>query len=585
MAMTSDEPVKILVVDDLPEKLLVYETVLRDLGQELLLVRSGEEALKAVLQDEFAVILLDVHMPTLGGFETAHLIRSRKKSAHTPIIFVTAFDDEMRIAEGYSHGAVDFISTPIVPAILRAKVKVFVELFQMTQQVRRHAAQEIALAAERSQRTAAEEANRRLTYLVRAFGVITRSLDRRVTIENILHVLVPEQADAAAIALCEQGQWHVVVAQAGLPPAELIEHTGLTALPTEWQAAIETAGAHSEYAAEPPSEPEESVAARRLVAVSLLDRTQVLGALPVARNPDSAPYSPADSKVIESIASRSVAALTKARLYEEIEFANQQKNRFLSMLAHELRNPLAPIQSSVDLMRLCRIQDDDLMSARDVIARQVAHLVRLVDDLLDVSRITLGKIRLNLAPLDATEVVPAAVEISRPLIAEHGHQLSVQVPQGPLFIAGDRARLAQVLSNLLNNAAKYTPAGGSISLSLQAEHDDVVFRVRDSGVGIPAEMLAKVFDLFTQVENCLDRSQGGLGIGLTLVRELVELHGGRVEVACAGPNQGCQFSVRIPRASEPSQRAAPAIAKCPTVKERCDDLVAGEPTWQTADSA
>ena len=253
-------------------------------------------------------------------------------------------------------------------------------------------------------------------------------------------------------------------------------------------------------------------------------------------------------RVLESIASRSAIALVKARLYEEIEFANQQKNRFLSMLAHELRNPLAPIRSAVDLMRLCELKDTDLVWARDVIERQVTHLVRLVDDLLDVSRITLGKIRLELENIDATQIVPAALEISRPLIEEGGHKLAIAAPQNPLPIVADRARLTQVLSNLLNNAAKYTPPGGSIGLSLTEEAGEAVFRVRDSGIGIPAPMLDRVFDLFTQVDNSIDRSQGGLGIGLTLVRELVELHGGRVEVASAGPNQGCEFSVRIPKA-------------------------------------
>jgi signal transduction histidine kinase len=222
---------------------------------------------------------------------------------------------------------------------------------------------------------------------------------------------------------------------------------------------------------------------------------------------------------------------------------------------------LAPIQSAVDLMRLRAIEDGDLIWARDVIARQVAHLVRLVDDLLDVSRITLGKIRLALEPIDAAQVVHAAVEISRPLIEEGGHQLSISAPEGPLTIEGDRARLAQVLANLLNNAAKYTPRGGSIGLSLREEGAEVVYRVRDSGIGIPAPMLAKVFDLFTQLENSIDRSQGGLGIGLTLVRELVELHGGRVEVASAGSGQGCEFSVRIPRASRKLPRSEPATGE------------------------
>lgn len=557
--MTLDDRVKILVVDDLPERLLVYEVILRELGQELVLARSGEEALRAVLEDEFAVILLDVNMPGIDGFETANLIRRRQKSSHTPIIFVTAFNDDLRMAEAYSHGAVDFISTPIVPAILRAKISVFVDLFRMTQQARRHAAQEIALAAERSQRAAAEEANRRLSYLVRASAIISRSLDRRVITESILRLIVPEQADEAALALCERDAWKAVVMRPGSPEAEVAEEE-FSALPEPWREAIEQASvmpdaAMRDVSAAQAGDQSGAVRLPQLAVLPLRDRERVFGVLLAARRSDAAPFSQVDFQVLESVALRSSSALIKSRLYEEIEFANKQKNRFLSMLAHELRNPLAPIQSAVDLMRLAEIEDADLQAARDVIARQVAHLVRLVDDLLDVSRITLGKIRLNLEPLDATQIVPDAIEISRPLIDVGGHQLSVSVAKGPLPISGDRARLAQVLSNLLNNAAKYTPPGGSIALSVQEEAGEVVFRVRDSGVGIPAPMLGKIFDLFTQLENSIDRSQGGLGIGLTLVREVVELHGGRVEVFSAGPGQGCEFQVRIPRFQEELQSA------------------------------
>jgi signal transduction histidine kinase len=562
--MTTSNRVKILVVDDLPEKLLVYQAILEELGQELVLAHSGEEALKEVLNQEFAVILLDVNMPGLDGFETANLIRRRKKSAHTPIIFVTAFNDEVRMAEGYAHGAVDFISTPVVPHILRAKINVFVDLFRMTQQVREQAEQQIVLAAERSQRAAAEESNRRLSYLVKAGGIIARSLDRRVTIESLLRLLVPEQVDSAAIALTERNAWSVAVAHSAAPQATISTADGLAELPEEWREAIEQVVRASEP--KPPNaEPIGKHLAPRLTALPLRDHERTFGVLLTARQPDSLPFTPADVQVLESIATRVSVALVKARLYEEIEFANQQKNRFLSMLAHELRNPLAPIQSAVDLMRLSSLQDPDLIWARDVIGRQVTHLVRLVDDLLDVSRITLGKIRLALEPLDATQIVPAAVEISRPLIEEGTHRLAVSAPSGPLMILGDRARLAQVLSNLLNNAAKYTPRGGLIEFSLIEDGDQVVFRVRDSGIGIPAPMLAKVFDLFTQLDNSIDRSQGGLGIGLTLVRELVELHGGRVEVASAGANQGCEFSVRIPKArpechrSEAVQRDLPAF--------------------------
>jgi signal transduction histidine kinase len=582
MPMTTDEAVKILIVDDLPENRLVYEAILRELDQELVLVDSGEAALKAVLLDEFAVILLDVNMPGMDGFETAGLIRQRKKSAHTPIIFVTAFNDELRKTEGYLHGAVDFISTPLMPAILRAKVKVFVDLFRMTQQVRRHAAQEIALADERSQRAAAEEANRRLAYLLRAGGVIARTLDGRQTIENILQVLVPEQVDSAVVALCERSAWQVVVAHAGLPPAELAEHCDLAALPDDWRTAIEQAGASGDCG-EGDVQQDSPAIGSRLAALPLRDRERSIGVLLVARSPDKPPFLPTDVKVLESIAWRSAMALVMARLYAEIEHANQQKNRFLSMLAHELRNPLAPIQSAVDLMRLSKVEDRDVEVARDVIARQVTHLVRLVDDLLDISRITLGKIRLSLEPIDAQQVIPSAIEISRPLIDERGHKLSVSLPPGRLPIQGDRARLAQVLSNLLNNAAKYTPRGGSIAFSLSEEDGQAVFRVRDSGVGIPAAMLAQVFELFTQLENSIDRSQGGLGIGLTLVRELVEMHRGRVEVASAGPGLGSEFTVRIPLAREKHDGKDGQIA--PASQDLYDTRSATAGDWQAVESA
>src|SRR5688572_27759499 len=175
--MASDERAKILIVDDLAENRLSYQAILEDLGQDLVVVGSGEEALKEVLRNDFAVILLDVNMVGLDGLETASLIRKRKRSAHTPIIFITAFTDELRVSEAYAHGAVDFISSPVVAAVLRAKVRVFVDLFRATAQIRRHAQEQVALAEERSKREAAEDSNRRLSFLARAGAVITKSLD------------------------------------------------------------------------------------------------------------------------------------------------------------------------------------------------------------------------------------------------------------------------------------------------------------------------------------------------------------------------------------------------------------------------
>src|SRR3954469_9103804 len=212
--MISDEKAKILVVDDLQENLLSYQAILEDLGQELVLVGSGEEALKEVLKNDFAVILLDVNMAGMDGLETAALIRKRKRSAHTPIIFITAFTDELRVSEGYAHGAVDYISSPVVPAILRAKVRVFVDLFRLTAQIRRHAMEQVVHAEERTKREAAEESNRRLTFLARAGAIITKSLERQVTIESILRLMVPEHAVQAVLAeQDEAGGWRNVWAR------------------------------------------------------------------------------------------------------------------------------------------------------------------------------------------------------------------------------------------------------------------------------------------------------------------------------------------------------------------------------------
>ena len=200
------------------------------------------------------------------------------------------------------------------------------------------------------------------------------------------------------------------------------------------------------------------------------------------------------------------------------------------MLAHELRNPLAPIESAVQILRLKGTRDQEVQWARDVIERQVQQMTRLVDDLLDVSRITTGKIKLQLEHVELKRIVEAAVEISRPVIELRRHHFTISIDPQPMWLNGDNPRLVQALSNVLNNAAKYTPHGGQITLTAAREHDDIVIRVRDSGVGIPAEMLPSIFDLFTQVDRTLDRSDGGLGIGLTLVRRIMEMHGGSVHV-------------------------------------------------------
>ena len=240
---------------------------------------------------------------------------------------------------------------------------------------------------------------------------------------------------------------------------------------------------------------------------------------------------------------------TRLRKAEQaLKDADRRKDEFLATLAHELRNPLAPIRNSLHILRMSTAADPAVERVGEMIERQVNHMVRLVDDLMEVSRITRGKIELRKEPVAVAAVVRSAVETSRPLIDAAGHQLALSIPADPLTVDGDPVRLAQVFANLLNNAAKYTEPGGQIRLSVTREGDAVAVAVRDNGLGIAAEMLPRVFDMFTQVNRSDARSQGGLGIGLTLVKSLAEMHGGTVRVHSDGAGAGSEFVVRLPLA-------------------------------------
>lgn len=231
--------------------------------------------------------------------------------------------------------------------------------------------------------------------------------------------------------------------------------------------------------------------------------------------------------------------------------ADRQKDEFLAMLAHELRNPLAPVVNAAQILGRPGLKNAQFAWCRDVIDRQAAHLTRLVDDLLDVSRISQGKIELRKEPINVADLVQRAIETNRPLIDGRRHELTVLLPPEPILIEGDMVRLAQVVSNLLNNAAKYTDMGGRIGLSVGCDGAEVAIRVRDTGHGIDSESLSHVFDLFYQTNRTLDRSEGGLGIGLSLVKRLVDLHGGTVQAFSAGRGRGSEFVVRLPRLPDP----------------------------------
>jgi signal transduction histidine kinase len=547
-----DDKVNILVVDDLPDKRLAFQVVLEELGQNLVMASSGAEALRALLQQDFAVILLDVNMPDIDGIETAELIRQHGKTRHTPIIFVTAYADEMQTARGYQLGAVDYILSPIVPEILRSKVRVFVDLYRAQRRAQ-------ALARLEAERAAAEEAKRRSEFLAYASHELGVSLNLEEAIERFLRLLVPQQAPYAALSMRVEGERLLAASDGGECPPALAEALRQA----------EADGRHRE------------LAQAQVIPLKAGSRTVAALALGHARGGE--PRSAAAEAMLEELATRAAIAFDNARLYwnlkremsrtkeaeEKLLEAARRKDEFLAMLSHELRNPLAPIRNAAEVMRRIAPNDPGITWARDVVERQVTHLAQLVDDLLDVSRITQGKITLKKQPVELAKVIQHSVETARALLESKRHHLILNLPAAPIWVHGDFARLAQVIGNLLNNGAKYTPEGGRIELSASAERGEAVITVRDNGIGIEPALLPHVFDLFTQGERTLDRSQGGLGVGLTVVQRLVDLHQGRVEVASEGIGKGSLFRVTFPCVSEvvQAQETQPAPpAGAPTGK-------------------
>ncbi|MBV8804980.1 MAG: PAS domain-containing protein, partial [Sinobacteraceae bacterium] len=262
---------------------------------------------------------------------------------------------------------------------------------------------------------------------------------------------------------------------------------------------------------------------------------------------------------IEEFAERTWLALERARSEYEVRQANRRKDEFLATLAHELRNPLAPMRSAAQLLRMPGIGEAKARSAREIIERQIQHMVRLIDDLMDVSRITLGQVNLRYERVNLGAVITDALDASRPLIEAGGHSLDVHLPPAPLYVEGDGTRLSQVFQNLLNNAAKYTPAGGRIALYAARRGNEAFISVRDTGVGIPKEVRERIFDLFTRLDPSESIKVSGLGIGLALAKQLVELHNGRIEVQSEGTGQGSEFTVVLPML-EPNSHHLPAAS-------------------------
>ena len=427
--------VDILLVDDQPARLMTYETILEPLGQNLVCAHSGSEALEKLMVNEFALILLDVSMPGMDGFETAAMIHDHPRFERTPIIFVTGVHDtELDRLKGYELGAVDYVSVPVVPEILRSKVAVLIEL---------HCKR-------------------------RDLQILNQSLE------------------VANRALAEANQ-----------NLQLEKARELQALNADLQFT-----------------------------------NQELGQ---------------SNKALQAqIAERS-------RVEQALKEADRRKDEFLAILAHELRNPLAALSASARLLGRQAQKPEVAAMACNAVQRQVSHMARLLDDLLDVSRISHGRMQLHMDRVDVKEVVRSAVEMVRPQMESKQHVLQVELGGQDAPVLADAVRLIQVIANLLNNSVKYTPAGGQIHIELRSNRKEVLVLVRDNGIGIAPDALDQVFDMFSQAGRTSSEAQGGLGIGLTLVKGLVRLHGGNVRALSDGEGRGSEFTITLPRAHDAVQ--------------------------------
>jgi CheY-like chemotaxis protein len=534
------EPATILIVDDREANLLALEAVLEPLNEKLVKARSGREALRFLLQEDCALILLDVQMPELDGFETAALIRERQRTRYTPIIFVTAIRrEEEEIIRGYANGAVDYVVKPFAPETMVAKVRFFLDQYRREMVLREEliAKERERVEFERREQKARAEADAHREHLYALFMKAPAAIAilRGPRLEFVLANPKFEELVGRSNLVGRAGREAISesAADATWGILEGVVATGDPFLgnefPALWGLTAETSERFFNFVAQPTKGASGDPGSVMIHAVEVTDSV---------------------------LARRKTEALARQLLETD-----RNKDEFLAILGHELRNPLAPIVTALHVMRL-RANDQSTERERAVIERQVAHLSRFVDDLLDVSRATMGKIDLRRERVDLATAVTRAVEMTRPLIETMHHHLSVNVPVGSLYVDGDLVRLAQVIANLLHNAAKYTDPGGHIWIDGRRESGEMLIRVRDDGQGIPPERVTSMFDLFVQGD-VPERSQGGLGIGLTLVRSLVQLHGGTVQALSEGRGRGSEFVVRLPASAREQPReevAGPATS-------------------------
>jgi signal transduction histidine kinase/CheY-like chemotaxis protein len=579
--------VSILLVDDRADKLLALETMLAELNQNLVRATSGREALRCLLNQDFAVILLDVNMPIMDGFETAAMIRQRPRTETTPIIFFSAVNDtETHVSRGYSLGAVDYILSPVVPEILRAKVAVFVDLFKKTEQVKRQAEERAQFIREQAARVEAEVAQKRMSFLAEASNILSASLDYQQTFENLTRIVVPKLADFCIIdTLEENGSLRqVAVAHRDQEKLQIMRELGArypSTVDKRHGAGRVFVSGKSEICCHMDdavlNEIFEDETDRHLIrelhpvsyiAVPLTARDRIIGAMTMVNTSAERPCGPSELSLAEELAQRAALALDNASLYNtaqkariEAERANLAKDQFLAMLSHELRTPLTPVLASVISLEGQELPEH-LSATLQMIRRNVELEARLIDDLLDLTRISKGKVHLNLETVDAHLLLRNALEICHAEIHEKELAVSLNSSAEQHHLTADPARLQQIFWNLIKNAVKFTPNGGQITLSTNNDREgNLHVQVADSGQGIEPKFLTRIFDAFEQVEK---GRKGGLGLGLAITKTLVEMHNGKIIAESEGHNQGAKFSVCFPAArisDEVPENAAPPAAE------------------------
>lgn len=414
-----------------------------------------------------------------------------------------------------------------------------------------------------------------LRFLADASKLLSQLVDYRETLQQVARLAVPDFADWCSVDMIAADGALERLAVAHFDPTKLArieEFYRLRPHPSdapfgpsrvvrtgrsEWEADITADMLRSVVVDEESQEFFRELNPRSYLCVPLTSQDKTLGAISFVLTQPGRRYNADDRAVAEDLARRAVIALENARLYQQIREADHRKDEFLAMLAHELRNPLAPIRSGLDILSLQATAPRETL---EIMQRQVEHLVRLVDDLLDVSRFIRGKVELRKKTVALSEIIAQAIDVVEPLAAVEDKTVSVAMPTEPIWLDADRVRIVQVLENLLHNAVKYSDCGARIELHAERRGDEAVIRVRDNGIGIDAELLPKVFELFTQSTRTLDRAQGGLGIGLTLVRNLVRLHGGTVTAHSDGVGHGSEFVVCLPLLSsvKPQSPGEPA---------------------------